>query len=517
MKESTPSHPTLSIGAVIDQRFKVEAELSESLGQGAYLAEDQETGAKCIVFGISDIEKPALEAMANISHAHLAKVLAIVTAPEGTIVAAERVVGESLAQLLARIGKKQPVDAVRSALRLADALSIAHQSGAFHGRVHPKAVIVEPEGRAGPVLALGGRLEDESFYQSPDRGQQGPSEHDDSWAVAALLLKMLTGNDPPSDGFESEAELERQGVTDPMLQTALLRALHSDPAERNEGLRPFKRDLARWFVEHAGEEPLSHHALSSSPPPLPHGAERHPPAVASSTSAPGPRGKSRLPFLAAGGLVFGLGAAWAASSLISTPEPPVEEPPAPASSAAPRSSTEEIDLGEVDIAGESDTDIDADNKLSSCVASYLPEKSFDKAPDLRWVCSVDSPRKGTDQLRAAVVSHAPGRQVSTAMKLFSRMGWYDMVLFSVVRAGCCPEAAQFKLPDPSPGCERMDALLAAIGQQVVDGQDFQAALDRFTASAQCEAKAGYGARFKQPEPPGGGEREAFIEYTGLLK
>src|SRR5690606_23431509 len=105
---------------------------------------------------------------------------------------------------------------------------------------------------------------------SPDRGSQGPSEDDDSWAIAALLLKMLTGNDPPSDGFETEAELEQQGIEDPGLRASLLRALHNDPAERNEELRPLKRDLARWFVAHAGEEPSAHApVMSSTPPPLP--------------------------------------------------------------------------------------------------------------------------------------------------------------------------------------------------------------------------------------------------------
>src|SRR5690606_30957516 len=123
------------------------------------------------------------------------------------------------------------------------------------------------------------------------------------------------------------------------------------------------------------------------------------------------RRKNRLPVFAVAGLVFGLGAAWAASSLLtkSAPQPETASVAAPAPAPA---SAEAIDLGEVDIAGESDTDTGANNKLSSCVASYLPPKSFEKAPDLSWVCRVENPRKGADQLRAAIVTHAPGRQVS---------------------------------------------------------------------------------------------------------
>jgi hypothetical protein len=220
--------------------------------------------------------------------------------------------------------------------------------------------------------------------------------------------------------------------------------------------------------------------------------------------------------LAAAGLVFGLGAAWAASSLLATAETPVAPAePVPAMSAS--AATDEIDLGEVDIEGESDTDTGANNKISSCVASYLPKKAFEKAPDLSWVCTIESPRKGADQLRVAVVTHSPGRQVSSAMKLFSRLGWYDMVAFSVVRSGCCPEAPTLKLPAPSPSCEPLDTLLSAIGKQVVDGQDFQANLERYTQATQCEVKAGHGAVFKQRLGPGGGEREAFLEYTQGLK
>jgi hypothetical protein len=216
--------------------------------------------------------------------------------------------------------------------------------------------------------------------------------------------------------------------------------------------------------------------------------------------------------------VFGLGAAWAASSLLGEPAAPVTPTPTSSAPAAtPSASAEAIDLGDVDIKGESDTQMAANSKLSACVTNYLPKKSLEKAPDLAWVCSVESPRQGADKLRATVVTNAPGRQVSTAMQLFSRMGWYDMLAFSVVRAGCCPEAPPVKLSDPSANCERIDTIAATIGRQVVDGQDFKENLEKYAAAAQCEVKAGAGAKFKLPDAPPGGEKEAFVEYTGALK
>lgn len=530
MTENTPSLPQVSIGTIVDQRFKVEAALSDSLGNGTYLARDTTNDTKHVVVAVDDDDKPAMQLLRNVSHAHLVKIEAIEEVPGGALIVTEHVEGESLADRLQRIGKKEVVDAIRSALRLADALSVAHQAGAYHGRVHPRAVVIEPPRRSGPVLVLGGRTDPDSFYRSPDRGAQGPSEHDDAWATAAILLKMLSGKDPPTDGFESETDLEKHGVSDAALRKALFHALHNDPSRRNEGLRPLKRELARWFVDHAGEEPFSNPVMSSSPPPLPPSvapssvAPRSvaptsvtPPTTSTSRAAPAAAKKNRLPVFAVGGLVFGLGAAWAASSLLSDPPTAATPPPTSATPAPPSASADAIDLGEVDIEGESDTQMVANSKLTACVNSYLPEHSLEKAPDMAWVCSVESPRQGADKLRATLVANAPGRQVSTAMKLFSRMGWYDMLAFSVARAGCCQEAPPLKLSDPSENCERLDTIAATIGRQVVDGQDYKDNLEKFEAASACETKAGAGAKFKRPEPSGGGEKEAFLEYTGALK
>src|SRR5690606_17580946 len=106
---------------------------------------------------------------------------------------------------------------------------------------------------------------------------------------------------PPTDGFNTETELEQWPVADPALRSALLRSLHADPGQRNHGLRPLKRDLARWFVEHAGEEPLAQHNMSSAPPPLPESSVR--PKARSKPRLAAPslmRRKGRLPMLAAG-------------------------------------------------------------------------------------------------------------------------------------------------------------------------------------------------------------------------
>jgi hypothetical protein len=232
-------------------------------------------------------------------------------------------------------------------------------------------------------------------------------------------------------------------VTDAALSEALAHALHRDPEQRSRDVRPLKRELARWFVEHAGEEPQSPGPHSTSPPPLPPNQQRT--LGGTSTSAPvrsrapdAPRGGLRriLP-LAIGGIVLGLLGGWVYNTL--RPKPVVVVPMAAAPK--PPASDKPIDLGEVPVTGESEKPVAPADKLSSCVMGYMPKDSFATAPDFSGVCDQTDPRVGADKLRVAIVSSAPKTGTPTeAQKIFARIGWYDMAAFAVARAGCCPDA-----------------------------------------------------------------------------
>ena len=99
------------------------------------------------------------------------------------------------------------------------------------------------------------------------------------------------------------------------------------------------------------------------------------------------------------------------------------------------------------------------------------------------------------------------------LRLFSKMGAYDQLAFSVVRAGCCPDAPALTLPDPSEGCGRMDEIVNHLGKQVVDGQAYEASLSKFAETLECEVKAGHGAEFRGNMPQAKEGREGFIEYV----
>ena len=253
-------------GEVVESKYRIDAAIDGATD--AFGASSVDGNTSVVLFKVSASAAAAIERAKGVEHMHLAKLLEVLDVDGQKYAVAERLPGLTLAERLEDIGKKEPVDAVRYSLRIADALSSLHEAGACHGSVHPRGILIQVEGHAPPVL--GYFPSSDTSYRSADRGNEDPpTESDDSWAAAALLHKMLLGTTPPREGYASETELSDAGVTDSALCAAMAHALNKDPEQRSRDVRPLKRELARWFVEHAGEEPIAPGPHSSSPPPLP--------------------------------------------------------------------------------------------------------------------------------------------------------------------------------------------------------------------------------------------------------
>lgn len=507
-------------GDVLESKYRVEARVDAALD--AFAGSSVEGGASVLVFKTSP-EAGLMQARAkSVEHMHLCRMLDVLEVAGETYAVAERLPGLTLAERLEAIGKKEPVDAVRSALRIADALSCLHEAGACHGSLHPRGILIQVEGYAPPLV--GYFPSTDTSFRSADRGNEDPpTEADDAWAAAALLHLMLLGKAPPRDGYASQAELEQAGVHDPALSAALLHALHKDSEERSRDVRQLKRELARWFVEHAVEEPIAPGPHSSVPPPLPASqrtlegtTSNMPPRSRPPTVAPPKAGAPRIVPLAIGGIVIGLLGGWAWSHWRGKPAEVVTTPVAAAPAAD--ASEKPIDLGEVPVTGESEKAVATTDKLSSCVMGYLPKNSFGSAPDFSALCEQADPRAGADKLRVAIVASAPKSGSTTeAQKLFSRMGWYDMAAFAVVRAGCCPDAKPLELPEPGKGCDDMAQTLSNLGREIVANHPAEESLKKYTAAVHCELNLGRGQLFRKAERPAGGEDGAFLELVKAVQ
>jgi serine/threonine protein kinase len=513
----------LEPGLVIGSRYRVEERLAVDSEPVGYSAVDTETQLPVVVLEASAAVAKLLAKGKDLAHRHLANVLDVVEFEGKQFVVSEQLRGETLSQRLAEISSKAPVDAVRSALRVADALSSLHEAGGAHGTVHPSNVILTPEGRDGPVLVFGPLSHGDSAFRQPEwELGDSASEPDDSWGAAALLFLMLVGEPPARAGYESEGALANAGVLDPVLRVALYHALARDLGVRSHDLRPLKRELARWFVEHAGEEPIAPGPHSTQPPPLP--PSLRPSAVPrisqlprQSSTAPPPKKKpSKLLMLASFGVAVGLIGGWTFSKVRSRTNVKVIEvqKPQAAAALAPEGPKNAIDLSEVPVNGESETA--SVDKIGSCVSGYLPKGTFDKAPDMSWVCEESDPRTGAEKLRVAVINGGKGN-TSDAMKIFARIGWYDMAAFAVVRAGCCETAKPLSLPPPSSGCGAMEESLREIGSSVVASRSYEEPMKAYTAAIHCELNAGKGAVLRHAARPAGGEDSAFGELVHAVQ
>jgi serine/threonine protein kinase len=506
-------------GDVLESKYRVDAPLDGALD--AFSGASTDGKRSLIIFKVSPEAAGSLSRAKDVEHMHLAPLLDVLDVNGEKFAVAECLPGVTLAERLASIGKKEPVDAVRYALRIADALSSLHEAGACHGALHPRGILIQVDGHAPPLL--GYFPSTDTSFRSPDRGNEDPpSEADDAWAAAALLHEMLLGTFTPRAGYASETELAAAGVADPALAAALAHALHKDPEERSRDVRQLKRELARWFVEHAVEEPIAPGPHSTSPPPLPPGQR----TLEGTTSSMAPT-RSRAPEparpaprrvvpLAIGGIIVGLLGGWAWSHL--RPKPTIvvaKEAPPPA---AEQPSEKPIDVGEVPVTGDSEKSVTASDKVSSCVIGYLPKNTFASAPDFSGICEQVDPRAGADKLRVAIVASAPKTGLPTdAQKIFARMGWYDMAAFAVVRAGCCPDAKPLELPEASKPCGNMAEALQKVGQEVVANHPAEEPLKQYTAAIHCEISAGRGAIFRKAERPVGGEDSAFLELVKAVQ
>lgn len=507
---------------MLADRYRVDETLPLADGSSTFLATDTTTNEKVVAFEVDAETATVMRKAVGISHAHLATVREVLIADFGHVMIVEHVPGSTADVFADGAPRLTRVDAVRFTLRILDALSTLHSAGVPHGSLGPLSVVIEPLGeRPSPMLTH--VPASAAPYRRPEHVPGGPPTlENDVWAITALFQRLVTGNDPPTQGVADPKELEALGIDDAILPGAIAHSLAVDPTNRNTDLRGVRRELARWLAEHAGEDVAHASTGTGKPPPLPPG-QSPPVSVATPSAAPAgisrsvpakpaPPRRMRVIGLAIGGVVLGVGAAYLAFALRpAKPPAPTAEKSATESAPAPPSA---VSLGDIAVTGE-ETDAAMGDHLSSCVAAHLPKGTFKKPPDAAWLCTEKDPRIGGERLRVELVKGAAGGAPTEAMRAFSQLGWYDMPTFVVLRTGCCtdPEPPALELPEPSTGCDAMAPVLTEVGKAVISGQNFDDSLKHFGEIARCETTAKRTALFRKQAAPYATEETAFRDLV----
>ena len=218
-----------------------------------------------------------IETTANLQHPHILPLFDSGEADSFLFYVMPHVEGESLRERIDR-DKQLPVDeAVQITTAVAHALQHAHDRGVIHRDIKPANILMQDGqpvvadfGIALAVGAAGGsRLTETglsvgtSFYMSPEQatGDQQVGPPSDTYALAAVLYEMLTG-DPPYIGSTAQAVLGKIIAGAPVSATqirnsvpanvdaAIRKALEKLPADRFTGAQEFARALGDAGFRH---------------------------------------------------------------------------------------------------------------------------------------------------------------------------------------------------------------------------------------------------------------------------
>jgi serine/threonine-protein kinase len=273
--KTTPGAPAVDLaGRTLKGTWEVERRLASGGMGTVYVARHSRTGRRYALksllptvqlssVAIARFEREARAATA-IGHAGIAAVHDFDVTPEGLhYLVMDLLVGESLEDRLARVGRLPWPEAKRVTLEVADALAAAHRAGVLHRDVKPSNVFMASrEGAAeramlvdfglakpivpgqGSSVTRTGAIVGTAHYMAPEQARSGPvDERTDVYGLGATLYEMLAGVPPflGSSPFAVMAMLLEEtpvapsalsGNVPPAVDALVLRALAKQPNDR---------------------------------------------------------------------------------------------------------------------------------------------------------------------------------------------------------------------------------------------------------------------------------------------
>lgn len=207
------------IGTVLSGRYKLEAKLGSGGMSTVYLAKDttldRPVAVKVMHREMSEqadqLERFRQEAraVAKLSHPN---VVAVIDAGEDgghPYIVFEYVEGETLKQLIGRVGALDPQEALAYAIEIARGLTVAHSRNMVHRDVKPQNVLIDSEGRAKLTdfgisrqleqdgMTATGRVLGTTDYVAPEQAMgHAVDPRSDLYSLGVVLYEMLIGQVP---------------------------------------------------------------------------------------------------------------------------------------------------------------------------------------------------------------------------------------------------------------------------------------------------------------------------------
>lgn len=265
------------LGSIIGARFALDAVIGEGASSTVFAAHDVNTQRRVavkVLYDPSDARIRRETRAAKISHPNVCAVTGVHSSGELTWIVMERLVGETLADRIAREGSLSTADLVDLFSQLASALGGVHEAGLVHGDVKPANVFLVTRQGCAPLVKLldfGSSLapsEADAFdgwhgttaYMAPEQASRDPKidARADIYSVGMMLSEIVCGK-RPSRTFRYLLNQRDDALPDlgpdvsPAMADVIRRATARDPSQRFATARELQAAL--FAKPRASEDP----------------------------------------------------------------------------------------------------------------------------------------------------------------------------------------------------------------------------------------------------------------------
>src|SRR5512136_1540413 len=252
----------LTSGSTFAGRYQIIEELGHGGMGKVYKVQDTKIGEKIALKLIrpeAGLDKRSQERFSNelklarkIRHKNVCQMFDLGEDQGTSYITMEYVRGEDLKQLIRKVGRLSPGQAIAIARQVCDGLEEAHKLGVIHRDLKPQNIMIDEEGRArimdfgiarslaGKSITGAGVLIGTPEYMSPEQVEgKDVDQRSDIYSLGVILYEMLTGRVPFSGdtpfavGVKIKSEIPKDprqlnpGIPDD-LSCVILRCLEKD-------------------------------------------------------------------------------------------------------------------------------------------------------------------------------------------------------------------------------------------------------------------------------------------------